>query len=69
MEWDYTVITMNEPDSFLGHTELTGCKMQELVMNTIYPDSTREDTKRFVKILEVPIQIMTLIRSMRLQFS
>ena len=43
---------MKEPIIFLVKPDLTQRDMQEVVMNTEEPYSTREATKRFVKILD-----------------
>ena len=44
LQWDGNTVHMKEPRSLLGKSDLTKCKMHEVVMQTAEPDSTREAT-------------------------
>ena len=52
LQWDGVTVPMKEPRGLLVKSNLTSCKMREVVMQTSEPDSTREATERLVKILE-----------------
>ena len=52
LEWYETIITMVVPGNLLGQSDLTKLYMQEIVMKTAEPASTREVTERVVKILD-----------------
>ena len=52
LQWDGATVYMKEPRSFIGKSNLTKCKMREVVMQTSEPASTQEDTKRMVSILD-----------------
>ena len=44
IEWDNTIILIKEAGSFIVQPHLTKCEMQEVVIHTADPASTREDT-------------------------
>ena len=69
LEWENTSIPMKEPGNLLGQLDLTKRKMQEVVINTAEPDSTREANAMVVKYLTVPMQSLTLITTLRLNLS
>ena len=50
LQWDYVTVPMKYPRSLLGQTSLTSSEMSQVLMHTIEPFPTREDTGRLVKI-------------------
>ena len=50
LEWDYTMIPMNEPGNFIVKPDLTKREMLEVFMRTAEPDYNREVTGRVLKI-------------------
>ena len=42
---------MKEPNSLLGKSDLTKCKMREVCIQTTEPDATQEATEGMVKTL------------------
>ena len=69
LEWENTSIPMKEPGNLLGQLDLTKRKMQEVVINTAEPDSTREANAMVVKYLTVPMQSLILITALWLNLS
>ena len=50
MGWYQTVVPMKNPVNLLGQPDLTKHEIQEVVIQTTEPASTREDTYILVKI-------------------
>ena len=53
IHWYGVTMTMKEPIGLLDKSDLTSCKMSEVVIQTAEPVSIREATERLVKILEI----------------
>ena len=53
LQWDGVTVHMKEPISVPGQTDLTSRGMPEVLMKNAEPVSTREDTERPVKILNI----------------
>ena len=51
LQWGGATVNMKEPSILIGQYDLTKCKMCEVVMQAVEPDSTCEATERILKIL------------------
>ena len=52
LQWCRDTVHMKEPSGLLGKAKLNKREMREVIMQTEEPDSTREATEIFVKILD-----------------
>ena len=53
LHWDVAALPMNDTISFLGQAYLTSLKMRKVVIHTAEPVSTRIDTPKRVKIIDI----------------
>ena len=53
LQWDDVTLSTKEPSGLLGKSDLTSCKMCEVIIHTAEPVSTREATEILIKILDI----------------
>ena len=52
LQQDVVTVPMKEPIGMIGKTYLTSSVIRKVIIQTVKPVSTREDTERLVKILD-----------------
>ena len=62
------LLPTKEPEKFLGQPDLAKREMREVVMHKEEPDSTKEATDIFFKVVDITYKMLTLIGFLQLQF-